>query len=105
MTCEKCGAEAHRDDSMNMRCNPCERLVRQCVCELLIQASNYTVFQTPDLLVNEYNQGELAIVDRHTGISIRVRSTDIGLRVVTARGEIKLAAGSSGLVEVYYTKA
>lgn len=32
MTCEKCGRPAHRDDAMNMRCNGCERLVRQCDC-------------------------------------------------------------------------
>jgi|SRR5688572_4105754 len=33
MRCEKCGAEAHRDDSFARRCNPCERLTRQCICE------------------------------------------------------------------------
>lgn len=28
----KCGAKAHRDDAMNLRCNSCERLVRLCDC-------------------------------------------------------------------------
>jgi len=31
MTCD-CGAQTHRDDAMNSRCNGCERLVRQCIC-------------------------------------------------------------------------
>lgn len=33
MTCEKCGSETHRDDAMNLRCNDCEHLVRQCICK------------------------------------------------------------------------
>lgn len=33
MKCEKCGADAHRDDSMARRCNPCERLTRLCICK------------------------------------------------------------------------
>jgi hypothetical protein len=32
-TCEKCGADVHRDDAMNQRCNGCEWLVRECICE------------------------------------------------------------------------
>lgn len=24
----------HRDDAMNLRCDDCEHLVRQCICEL-----------------------------------------------------------------------
>jgi len=33
MACEKCGADTHRDDAMNIRCNGCEHLERQCDCE------------------------------------------------------------------------
>lgn len=33
MWCTKCGRKAHRDDSMERRCNGCERLVRLCSCE------------------------------------------------------------------------
>ena len=30
--CEVCGGPTHRDDSMNRRCNGCERLTRMCTC-------------------------------------------------------------------------
>lgn len=33
MTCETCGRSAHRDDAMERRCNGCEWLVRECICE------------------------------------------------------------------------
>jgi hypothetical protein len=32
MSCDKCGASIHRDDTMNRRCDSCENLVRQCIC-------------------------------------------------------------------------
>lgn len=31
--CEKCGVSTHRDDAMNLRCNRCEWLCRECRCE------------------------------------------------------------------------
>lgn len=34
--CEKCGADTHRDDAMNSRCNGCEWLVRECICEAVM---------------------------------------------------------------------
>ena len=30
--CERCGADTHRDDAMNSRCNRCEHLTRECIC-------------------------------------------------------------------------
>jgi hypothetical protein len=33
MSCDKCGSATHRDDAMNVRCNGCEHLIRQCICK------------------------------------------------------------------------
>lgn len=32
MSCIVCGAETHRDDADNIRCNGCERTVGYCRC-------------------------------------------------------------------------
>lgn len=80
MTCEKCGAETHRDDAMDRRCNSCEHLVSQCNCGprgLKTVTLARRTFYTEAIQVGPHNE---AAVAEWCGGEIHATSPERGLR-------------------------